>query len=67
MQDTWKELIRDAGSEDAANKILAAKLRDMADKIEAPGYPMVFGFTDVETTALPVRTLTVSISHPWPG
>lgn len=69
-QGNWLALVSREGGEDKARAYLARQLRAAADKVEAEGFPDVFG------CRLPAHGLTgdsimgeisVTLSHPWPG
>lgn len=65
MQENWFNLIKQCGSEKAAQKYLAALLRQYVDQIEANKYPRVFGFE--ESKKGPFERITVTLSYPWGG
>lgn len=66
-QWNYRKLEIEHGREEA-RKIVAKRLRELADTVEKDGYPDVFGFTDEDFgSPLPVATLTITMSYPWPG
>lgn len=60
------------GDEQAADRYVAQRLREAADVIERGGYPRVFG-CEVPTPGNEllegsfIGTISVTLSHPWPG
>lgn len=70
-QENWRNLIKQTGSGEAARKVLADELRKLADIVEAPSMPDVFGFdfpaTDWEKDILPMGDWSITLSYPWPG
>lgn len=65
IQDNWFALIKECGSEKAAQKYLADKLREFADKIESNKWPRVFGFKNKNEG--PFEEIRVVLSYPWGG
>ena len=58
--------LRHEHGEDEANRIVAKRLRELADIVEADGYPKVFGWTD-EGRPGPIATYQLTMSFPWGG
>ena len=52
--------------EEEANRIIASRLRELADIVESSGYPKVFGWTD-EGRPGPTAKYTLTLSYPWGG
>ncbi len=70
FQQNWKNLISRMGSEDAARKELARKLRLAADQVEKKTYPDVFGCYCENGELLAngfIEGITVVLSDPWSG
>ena len=51
--------------EKQANKIIANRLRELADIVENDEYPKVFGFQDVKSG--PIISFDLTLSYPWGG
>jgi len=72
-QDRWWALVKRTGSEEAARKELARQLRAAADQVEAGAWPDVYGCTVFHDDGeMPcensfIDTVSVTLSHPWPG
>lgn len=66
-QEKWHELERTLG-ESGAKAHVAAKLRELANTVEADGYPDVLGWSEEEFgEILPMASFTLTLSYPWPG
>jgi len=69
-QRTWWDLCDKHGEQDS-RKILANSLRAFAAQVEKGGYPDVFGCKvmagDHPCQKDFIETVSVTLSHPWPG
>lgn len=69
-QENWRKLIERMGSEEAARKELARKLRLAAEYVEKEGFPDVFGCHCEPGNMLQnsfIERVAVVISDVWPG
>lgn len=64
-QDNYLSLVREYGR-DEAKKIIASRLRELADIVESDGYPDVFGWSD-EGRPGPIASYVLTLSYPWGG
>lgn len=63
----WTKLVNEHG-EAEAEKIVCQWLRDMADEIEARGYPRIFGAERQGPSEIGgMVSISVTTSHPWGG
>lgn len=70
LEPDWKNLIKREGSEEAARKELARKLRLAADQVEKGSYPKVYDCVCEEGDLCKnnfIERVSVTLSHPWPG
>jgi hypothetical protein len=51
---------------DEAKKIIASRLRELADIVESDGYPDVFGWVDAGKPG-PIASYILTLSYPWGG
>ena len=58
--------IRHEIGEDAANAVIAKRLRELADIVESDEYPRVFGWTD-DGRPSPIASYQLTLSFPWGG
>lgn len=65
-QADYHELVRKLGSHEAAEKHIAARLRELADIVESSEYPKVFGWSD-EGAFSPIGSIAITLSYPWGG
>lgn len=64
-QWNYVQLVHELG-EKQAEKLVAARLRELADVIEAEGWPKVFGFEDSGDGGVMIE-FKLLLSYPWPG
>jgi hypothetical protein len=61
----YLSIIREHGRAEA-KKIVAARLRELADIVESDGDPDVFGWLD-EGKPSPTASYVLTLSYPWGG
>jgi RecJ-like exonuclease len=68
-QKYYEDLVKELGSDEEAEKHIAKRLRELADIVESDDYPRVFGWSDEEKfgKVLPMMSVTLTLSYPWPG
>lgn len=77
IQQNWFDLIKsvaretetetkDSEAEQLAKKQLAQLLRQIADQVEAEGFPAVYGYYYVKDDG-PFTEIKVVLSNPWGG
>lgn len=65
-QADYHDLVKELGSREAADKHIANRLRELADIVESPDYPKVFGWRD-DGKPSPTSTVSITLSFPWGG